>query len=1015
MGTFYALKQHMDRKPTKNPAPDPALKTAGQPSKSATQARFLAKLPLNSVRTRFLLIAAAFALALVAAGWRASAIVEQASHQGETHTSERGQIRTHLRALINVIWSAETTLQQYLLLPDEAMHERLQQHLASAEKHATHLNGYGWIRDDKANQELQERLSANIQTLKKETAQLIDVRADHSKLFPAMPLLIQRMLPAYTEFYTAASLARDEALENPGDVQQAEVYRIFSDARHSSTLMTSAFRNWVIARFGIFDEPEKVMRTQSRDTLLHAGTINQYLNRLTQLDKLGALEFVQQESLNTMRKAHREWLAAYRDVEGIIISERWRSDTPILRDTIQPLFEQAWSNVRALDERVESFAAEDITSLTGIADMLSRSIWWLALAGAAIAIVGFLLVEFTIRRPIASVTRALRMEAEGGSVMEMPKTSVQETRDLLIAFDHMREQVHSRQERLQTVLDNAGEGIITFDEDGRIEGFNNAAEHLFGWNETDILGKSLGLLISADLPERRENYFQHFLRNELSKLIGREGELLGRYRDNTAFPMAIKISRMTLRGRELYVALVADISERKAMLQHLKDMAEHDGLTGLYNRSFFQGELERVVERARRDPTQCAALLYIDLDNFKYVNDTLGHAAGDRLLLEISSILHKRLRKTDLLARLGGDEFAVLLYNARQEVALHTADALRRRLAEYAFRESGEAIDIGCSVGVALVEAETKSAEEALSRADLACYLAKRGGRNRVHLFSPADASSVSTMSLDMGWSRRIKEAIEHGRFALACQPIVNVRTRAVESFEVLIRMRDEDGTTIMPGGFLPAAERFGLSIDIDKWVIVNAIKALKSQHVKLPGLRYSINLSGSTLSDLGVCDLIQQQLRLHGLDPASLTFEVTETVAIADIPVAEAFLSRLQAIGCQTALDDFGSGMASFAYLKDLPVDCVKIDGRFVRNLASNPVDQAMVKAMNDIAHALGKETVGEFVESEDSLKILREFGVDYAQGYYLGRPDITYPCEAIAEHAGAAGLCLVPAIRQN
>ncbi len=613
------------------------------------------------------------------------------------------------------------------------------------------------------------------------------------------------------------------------------------------------------------------------------------------------------------------------------------------------------------------------------------------------------------------MSRALRAEAEGHAPAAIPATTAQEIQDLVVAFDHMRHQVHSRQERLQTVLDNAGEGIITFDARGMIQQFNRAAEKLFGWSEPEIVGAYISQLVASEQSEKREDYLQHFLRAELRRLINREGEVTGRYKDGSTFPMALKITEMSLEGKTLYIGMVSDISERKAMLQHLKDMAEHDGLTGLYNRTFFQEELERVVERVQRDPGQCAALLYIDLDNFKYVNDTLGHAAGDRVLLEISSILHKRLRKTDMLARLGGDEFAVLLYNARHDVAAQAAEALRQRLAEYAFRERGEAVDIGCSIGVTLVTGESKSAEEALSQADLACYLAKRGGRNRVHMFDPADATNAETMSLDMGWSRRIKEAIEHSRFALACQPIVNTRSGVIESFEVLIRMRDEDGATIMPGGFLPAADRFGLSTDIDKWVIVHAIEALASQRAVLPQLRYSINLTGSTLGDLRVCNLIQEQLRRHQLDPAALTFEVTETVAIADIPVAEAFLSRLQAIGCKTALDDFGSGMASFAYLKDLPVDIVKIDGRFVRNVASNTIDQAMVKAMNDIAHALCKQTVGEFVESEECLKTLTEIGVDYAQGYFLGRPDITYPCEAIAEKLGVDGLCLLPPARLN
>ena len=975
----------------------------------------LARLRLDSIRNRYLAIAMLFVVSMVGAGGYAQYIATQATQLGALHAGERQEIRELLRSLTNDMWAAETTLHGYLLVPDETERRRLQQLLARSFTQTEDLMKFDWIKDDTASREQTELLARHIAELKKETALLIDVRTDPDRLYPAMPMMIQRMLPTYTDFYTAATLAIDDALDNQKIPWQSEVYQLFAEARQRSVLMTSAFRNFVIFRFGIFGDPQRVMRAQTGDVATHAGTITQVLDKLAELDKRGQLELVQQDSLQNMQRLHREWLTAYRDVAAIITSDRWRSDTPILRDAVLPLFGSAWRSLRTLDKNVETFSIEDLSVLTRLADLLSRSIWWLALVGTVITAAGFLLFELTVRRPIASVAHALRDEAEGKAGSVMPRTTVQETQGLVVAFDHMRQQVRARQERLQTVLDNVGEGIITFDRDGHIEGFNKAAERLFGRTEQEVLNKSLGMLISADQRERREGYFDHFLRNELNQLIGREGELLGRHKDDTTFPMAIKINRMMLQGRELYVALVADISERKAMVQHLKDLAEHDGLTGLHNRTYFQEELERVVERARRDPALSAALLYLDLDNFKYVNDTLGHAAGDRLLLEIAGILNKRLRKTDLLARFGGDEFTVLLYNASHDIATRTAEALRRRLADYAFREGSETVDIGCSIGVTLVNAETKSAEETLSQADLACHLAKRGGRNRVHLFNPADATNTATMSLDMGWSRRIKEAIEYNRFALACQPIVNIRTRVIESFEVLIRMRDEQGELIMPGGFLPAAERFGLSTDIDKWVIAHAIDALAQQRVTLPALRYSINLSGATMSDLSVFDLIQEKFRSTGLDPAAVTFEVTETMAIADMPTAQTFLSRLQTIGCMTALDDFGSGMASFAYLKDLPVNSVKIDGRFVRNMATNPVDQAMVRAMNDIAHALGKETIAEFVENEDSLKLLAEYGVDYAQGYYLGRPDITYPCEAIAEHASTPNLRLASLQEKN
>jgi diguanylate cyclase (GGDEF)-like protein len=394
------------------------------------------------------------------------------------------------------------------------------------------------------------------------------------------------------------------------------------------------------------------------------------------------------------------------------------------------------------------------------------------------------------------------------------------------------------------------------------------------------------------------------------------------------------------------------------------------------------------VDRVQRDGPTCA-LLYIDLDNFKYVNDTLGHAAGDRLLIEVAGILHRRARRGDLVARLGGDEFTVLLYDTHLDMAWHVADSFRHALSE--LRQRGaQQTDIGCSIGVALIEKTARSAEDILARADLACHLAKRGGRNSVHVFDPADESRVTAMSLDMGWTRRIKEAIEQDLFVMVRQPIIVIADRTVHSSEILLRMRDEHGELIMPSGFLPTAERFGLMPDIDKWVIVHAIEHLARQHRTEPTARYAINLSAPTLLDPTVLPLIQNELKRHALAPGSLIVELTENVAVSDIDSAGHFLTQIRELGCVTALDDFGSGMSSFTYLRELPVDLVKIDGHFVRHMATNPVDQSLVRAMNDIAHTLGKRTVAEFVENEETLHLLESLGVDYAQGYHLGRPSV-------------------------
>lgn len=962
----------------------------------------------GSLRTRYLAVAALFVVFLLGAAWVGEIQVGDAAHRAADNTDVRHQARQILRKLVDNVWRSENDLQSYLLVPEAALSNRMRDDMNAALALSHDLAATPWINDSTPLRKDVETLTATLQELKDQTDRLLDIRVDVEKLLPAMPVMINHMLPANDSFYTAATLAMDEVDERRSQKDQAEIYRLFADSRHTWTLMIGAFRNWVASRFFIFGEPETSMRAQAANIALYAEGVERLLAQLSERNKRQSLEFQQSESLATMRELNSEWQRRYREVQAIMSSERWRTDLPMLRDVVHPLFLQVQESTGRLQTAIDAFSARDMGALSRIADEMSYTLWLLALIGIAVTAGGYLLFEHTVRRPVAIVAAALKAEAQGASGVAIPDTDTSETHDLIEAFGHMREQVRNRQQRLETILNNAAEGILTFDEQGYIESCNRAAEKLFGYSEQELIGKTLALLIPpADSRHKRHDYLEHFMRADIQRLIGHEGEMIGRRKNGEVFQLALKISRIELQGRPLYTGLVADISERKALMEHLKAMAEHDGLTGLYNRSFFQNELERVVARAARGGQQSHALLYIDLDNFKYINDTLGHAAGDKLLIEVASILNKRARKSDLIARLGGDEFTVLLYNTDQDQSGQVAESFRNALSSYQFRHGQERVDVGCSIGVAPIGAGARTAEEVLSRADFACHLAKRGGRNRVHVFSAADEDHVATMAIDMGWSRRIKEAIEHSRFALACQPIVHIASGEVEAYEVLIRLQGERNELILPGGFLPSAERFGLAVEIDKWVVRNAIETLAIQRRRLPTLRYSINLSGQTLTDHGVCDLILAWLEKTEVDPAALTFEVTETVAIADMTRAESFLSRLQKIGCRTALDDFGSGLSSFAYLKDLPVDEIKIDGRFVKNLATNPVDQAIVKAMNDIAHALGKRTVAEFVENEDSLRLLAQYGVDYAQGYHLGRPDVVLPCKAIAEHAGDQATC--------
>jgi diguanylate cyclase (GGDEF)-like protein/PAS domain S-box-containing protein len=957
---------------------------------SRTGGLLFRRLRFNSLLGRFLCIAALLVGMLIAVAWVAQHHVTSTSTANIANLDERQRLNHRVGELNNGLWLVESALQSYLLSPDPAQRRQVEKQIERLRAETGKLGELEWTQTPSRAADIAAKFVQELGELEQELKRVMRVRETPTALYPAYPAMVGKMLPAATEFYTSATLAMDEARDNKGEPGQAEVLQMFTDLRHLQTLLAGAFRLWVANRSGVFGEIEVSMRAQAANIEMYSEQIELLLGRLEQRFQQGAPGLQQEESLKQMRDAHTTWRRYYGEIAPIYNSDRWRADVPLLRDRVQPLFMRLWEGVRNLERETEKRATQDIAATTEVADRLSGSLWLLVLAALAITGGGILVFELHIRRPLARVGAALKAEAAGQADAPLPQTHITETRNLVDAFRHMRDQVHNRQERLQAVLDNTAEGIITFDDGGRIETWNHAAERLFGWVEDEILGSSIARLIVSEAHDVRPDQLDHFLRHEIQRLIGHEGEMMGRHKSGNTFPLSLKISRMELEGRTRYTALVANIAERKALMEHLKRLAEHDGLTGLYNRSYILDELERLVARVRRNERASCALLYIDLDNFKYVNDTLGHAAGDHLLTEAASILSRRARKSDLVARLGGDEFVVIIHDTAPEQIAAMADSFRRHLADYGFQHEGRAVTVGCSIGVALVDHRCASHTEALSHADLACHLAKRAGRNRVHVFSERDTENVSTMSLDMGWSRRIRDAIDRDRFVLVGQPVVDTRTRAIACHEILVRLRDENGSLIMPSGFLPTAERFGLAAEIDQWIITHAINQLAGARRRDPARRYTINLSAQSLTTPAVADVITHQLAATGLDGSALTFEVTETNAIADMGTAVEFLGQLRALGCKTALDDFGSGMSSFAYLQELPVDAVKIDGRFVRHLSMNPVDLAMVKAMNDIAHALGKITVAEFVEDEETFRLLGDIGVDYGQGYHLGMPEM-------------------------
>ena len=463
---------------------------------------------------------------------------------------------------------------------------------------------------------------------------------------------------------------------------------------------------------------------------------------------------------------------------------------------------------------------------------------------------------------------------------------------------------------------------------------------------------------------------------------------------------------------DVVMRLLSDIDARRTAEETLSWQATHDTLTDLENRRQFETSLARHIETARLQGA-CHALLYIDLDQFKVVNDTCGHAAGDSLLRQLAHVLLAKMRRGDSLARLGGDEFGVLLEGCdllhAQRVAAHLLATIRG----FRFPWQGQVFTLSASIGVAAVTSASGDLESVLSAADTACYLAKDNGRNQVRIYH-ADDEEVSSRHGQMGWVSRITRSAEEDRFFLDCQRVVNLSAAGAptEYLELLLRMRDEAGRVVAPMAFIPAAERYHLMGTIDRWVVGKALRCLgrlhgSAQPTRMPP-RFGINLSGMSLGDPAFADFVLQQLVESGAPPQSVCFEITETAAISNLARAARFISAFRDRGCRFALDDFGTGLSSFAYLKSLPVDYLKIDGSFVKGSGGDSVDHAVVDAIQRLAHAVGAKTIAESVESRETYERIRRLGIDFAQGHVIHVPE---PYPELAQRMDYARHCAADA----
>ncbi|HUO82490.1 MAG TPA: EAL domain-containing protein, partial [Gammaproteobacteria bacterium] len=464
-------------------------------------------------------------------------------------------------------------------------------------------------------------------------------------------------------------------------------------------------------------------------------------------------------------------------------------------------------------------------------------------------------------------------------------------------------------------------------------------------------------------------------------LIRRDGNEL--YIESTAAPIqdgAGKVSGGVL--------VFHDVSESRELNRRLSYHASHDILTGLVNRREFENRLERALKSAKARETSYA-ICYLDLDQFKIVNDSCGHSAGDALLGQLGALLKSKIRWRDTLARLGGDEFGLLLESCSLEEAMNTAETLREAVRDFKFVWDERTFRLSASVGVVPLAADNEEVATVLSAADSACAAAKEAGRNRIHSYAENDIDLMRRRR-EMQWATRINNALEESRFELFRQTILPLQTSDTGAhYELLLRMRDESGSLVSPELFIAAAERYGITPNIDRWVVDNAFRWLVSEADERERLAMcSINLSGQSLNDDKFLPFVIDQFQRSGLDATRICFEITETAAIASYSQANRFIQSLKELGCKFALDDFGTGLSSFGYLKHFPVDFLKIDGSFVKEILHDPIDREMVRSINEIGHLTGKQTIAEFAENEEIITMLRGIGVDYAQGYGVSEP---------------------------
>jgi diguanylate cyclase (GGDEF)-like protein/PAS domain S-box-containing protein len=555
-------------------------------------------------------------------------------------------------------------------------------------------------------------------------------------------------------------------------------------------------------------------------------------------------------------------------------------------------------------------------------------------------------------------------------------------------------------ELAQNVLQSIGDAVITTDAAGQIQYINPIAAQITGWRADQAIGLPLSQVfrtVNEVTREMAENLVEKV--RSSGKVVGLTHPTLLVTRDETECTIDNSAAPIRDRNNQMIgtVIVFRDVTQHHYLARKLSWQASHDSLTGLVNRHEFEQQLAEAITSVREQEQQ-HVLCYLDLDQFKVVNDTCGHVAGDELLRQLAALLQQRVRTADTLARLGGDEFGILLHQCSLDAACRIADGILKTIQSFRFAWQNNTFTVGVSIGLVAINLDSGDFNLVLSAADAACYAAKDQGRNRVHVYQADDRELVRQRS-ERQWVARLSNALQENRFLLYRQVIVPIGQTAdgkTHHHELLVRLVSETGEIVPPMAFIPAAERYGLMPAIDRWVINRFFASYAMLHPDPQSphdFLYTINLSGASLSDDRFLEFLREQFEHYAVPPQVICFEITETAAIANLARAVQLIGELKQMGCCFALDDFGSGMSSFAYLKNLPIDYLKIDGYFVKNIVNDSIDSAMVECINRIGHVIGLHTIAEFVESDAILGKLQELGVDYAQGYSIGEPTPLLP----------------------